>query len=103
MSARAPNTPLQAITCRTNHESCSTEKVVLKSVAKFTGQQLCRSFFFYKVAGWKTATLLKRRLQHRFFPVNFAEFFYGTPLCDCFCIQYELLYSWMPEIVGLVF
>ena len=29
---------------------------------------------FNKVAGLRPATLLKRRLQHRYFPVNFVKF-----------------------------
>ena len=29
---------------------------------------------FYKVAGLRPATLLKKRLWHRCFPVNFAKF-----------------------------
>ena len=41
---------------------------------KFTGKHLCKSLFFNKVACLKPATLLKRRLWHRCFPVNFAKF-----------------------------
>ena len=40
-----------------------------------------------------TATLLKKRLGHRCFPVNFANFqehlFYRTPPGDCFCYFLE--------------
>ena len=41
-------------------------------------------FFFNKVAGLRPVTLLKKKLQHRCFPVNFAKilrvpFFYRTP------------------------
>ena len=50
------------------------KKGVLKNFARFTGKPLCL----------KPATLLKKRLWHRFFPVNFAKFlrtyFYRTPL-----------------------
>ena len=39
-------------------------------------------------SGLSTATLLKKRLWHRCFPVNFAKLlrtpFYRTPLDDCF-------------------
>ena len=41
---------------------------------KFTGKHLCKSLFFNKVACLKPTTLLKRRLWHRCFPVNFAKF-----------------------------
>ena len=33
---------------------------VLKNFAKFTGKHLCQSLFFNKVAGLRSATLLKR-------------------------------------------
>ena len=46
----------------------------LKNFAKFTGKQLCKSLFFNKVAGLRPVTLLKNRLWHWYFPVNFAKF-----------------------------
>ena len=46
----------------------------LKIFAKLTGKHLCQSLFFNKVAGLRPATLLKKRLWHRCFPVNFAKF-----------------------------
>ena len=44
-----------------------------------------RNFTKFKVAGLSPATLLRKRLWHRCFPVNFAKisensFFHGTPL-----------------------
>ena len=48
--------------------------VVLGNFAKFTGKHLCQSLFFNKVAELRPATLLKKRLWHRCFPVNFAKF-----------------------------
>ena len=53
-------------------------KKVLKDFAKFTGKHLCQSLFFNKVAGFRPATLLKKRVWHRCFPVNFAKFLW-TP------------------------
>ena len=50
------------------------KKGVLRNFAKFTGKELCRSLFFNKVAGLTPATLLRKRLWHRCFPVNFARF-----------------------------
>ena len=47
---------------------------VLTNFAKFTGKHLCQSLFFNKVAALRPATLLKKRLWHRCFPVNFAKF-----------------------------
>ena len=46
---------------------------VLEHFAKFTGKHLCQSLFFNKVAG-APATLLKKRLWHKCFLVNFAKF-----------------------------
>ena len=42
------------------------EKGVLRNFAKFTGKHLCQSL--------RSATLLKKRLWHRCFPVNFVKF-----------------------------
>ena len=49
-------------------------KVVLRNLAKSTGRHLCQSLFFNIVADAKPATLLKKRVWHRCFPVNFAKF-----------------------------
>ena len=50
------------------------KKEVFKNFAKFTGKQLCQIL---------PSTLLKKRLWHKCFPVNFAKFlrtpFYRTP------------------------
>ena len=35
---------------------------------------MCQSLFFNKVASLRPATLSKKRLWHRCFPVNFAKF-----------------------------
>ena len=50
------------------------KKGVLRNFAKFTGKHLCQSLFSNKVASLTPATLLKKRLWHRCFPVNFAKF-----------------------------
>ena len=47
---------------RSSHQRCSMKKCVLRNFAKFTRKHLCH------------ATLLKERLWHRCFPVNFAKF-----------------------------
>ena len=59
---------------RSSHQMCSIEIGVLKNFTKFTGKHLCQSLFLNKVAGLRPATLLKKRLWHRCFPVNFAKF-----------------------------
>ena len=70
---------------RRSHRRCSVKKDVLKSTAKITENHLLQSFFFNKVAGFRPATLLKKRLWHMCFPVNFMKFLrtpflYRTPL-----------------------
>ena len=74
---------------RSSHRRCSVKNGVLRNFVKFTEKHLCQSLFFNKVAGLKSAPLLKKRLWHRCFPVNFGKFlrtpFYRPPLGDCFC------------------
>ena len=57
---------------RSSHRRCSMNKGVVRNFTKFTGKHLCQSLFFNKVAG--LATLLKKRLCRRCFPVNFLKF-----------------------------
>ena len=57
-----------------SHKSCSLQKSVIKNLSKFTGKHLCMGLFFNKVAGLRVATLLKKRLWHRCFPLKFAKF-----------------------------
>ena len=52
---------------------CFFKKGALKNFAKFTGKHLCQSLSFNKVVGLMPATLLKKSLWHRCFPVNFAK------------------------------
>ena len=59
---------------RSSHRRCSIKKGALRNFAKFAGKQLCQRHFFNKVAGLRTATLLKKSLWHSCFPVNFAKF-----------------------------
>ena len=60
---------------RSSHRRSSVRKGVLRNFVKFTGKHLYQSFFFNKVAaGLRPATLLKKRLWHRCFPLNFAKF-----------------------------
>ena len=56
---------------RSSHLGCSIKKGVLKNFAKLTGKHLCQSLFFNKVL---IVFLLKKRLSHRCFPVNFVKF-----------------------------
>ena len=57
---------------------CSIQKGVYKNFAKFAGKHLCQRLFFHEVAGLGPAALLKKRLWHWCFPVNFAKFLRTT-------------------------
>ena len=63
---------------RSSHQRCFIIKGVLRNFAKFTGKELCQSLFLFKVAGLWPATLLRKRLRHRFFPVTVAKFLRKT-------------------------
>ena len=67
-----------------------------RNFTKFTGKHLCQSLFFNKVVGLRSATLLKKRLWYRCFPVNFVKFLKNTflqrtPLVAASVISDELL------------
>ena len=76
------------MTNSSSHQGCSVRKGVLRNFAKFTGKHLCQVLFYNKVTGLGPATLLKKRLWHRCFPMNFAKFlrtpFHRTPLDNSF-------------------
>ena len=50
------------------------ESINNRSIIISINHELCWLLFFKKVAGIRPATLLKKRLWHRCFPVNFAKF-----------------------------
>ena len=50
------------------------EKGVSKDFAKFSRKHLCQSLFLNKAAGLSPATLLRKRLERRYFPVNSAKY-----------------------------
>ena len=53
---------------------CSVKKVLLEMSQNSQENACVRVSFFNKVADVKCATLLKKRLWDRCFPVNFAKF-----------------------------
>ena len=59
---------------RNSHESRSVRKCVLGSSTKFTGKHLCQRPFLKRDSGFRPATLLKKRLWYRCFPLNFVKF-----------------------------
>ena len=76
---------------------CSAKKGVLRNFVKFSGKQLYQSLFFNKVADIRPATLLKKRLWHRCFPVSFAKFlktlFLQNTSGGCLCAQFYHVHS----------
>ena len=60
--------------CRSSRLEVFCKKGVLKDFTKFTEKHLCQSLFLSKVAGLRPVTLLKKRLWHRCFPVNYPKF-----------------------------
>ena len=57
-----------------SHHRCAVKIGVLRNSTKFTGKHLRQSLFFNKVSGLSPATLFKKRLCHRCFPVNLVKF-----------------------------
>ena len=69
---------------RSSRPEVFCRKGVLRNFSKFTEKHLCQSLFLNKVLGLRPATLLKRTLWRKCFPVKFCEIskstiFYRTP------------------------
>ena len=72
---------------RSSRPEVFCKKGVLRNFAKITVKHPCQSLFFNKVAGLRTANLLKERLWHKCFTVNVLKFL-KTPFYiehHCFC------------------
>ena len=78
-SYSAPSSSLSLLQLRSSLSEVFYKKGVLTTFAKFTEKQLCQNLFFNKVARNRTATLLKKRVCYRYFPVDFGKFL-KTPL-----------------------
>ena len=66
---------------RSSHQRCSMKKGVLRNFTKFTVKHLCQSLFSNKVADLRPATLVKKKLWHTCFSVNFVKFL-RTPFTE---------------------
>ena len=55
-------------------QRCSVTKGVFRNFPKLTGKHLYHSLFLIKLRASRPATLSKKRLWYRCFPVNFAKF-----------------------------
>ena len=72
-------TKLQSVTMALNSRSSRSQIFfklgVLKNLEIFTGKYLCWNLsLFNEIAGLKAYNFIKKRLQHRCFPVNIAKF-----------------------------
>ena len=65
---------LRNILFRSSRPELFCKKGVLRNFTRFTGQRLCQSLYFNNVASLRLATLLKKRLWYRCFPVNLVKF-----------------------------
>ena len=68
---------------RNQREEAATNGVLIKkeflrNFVKFTRKHLCRSLFFNKLTAYMLAILLKKRIRHRRFLMNFAKFLITT-------------------------
>ena len=63
-----------SIIFRTSRPAVFCKKGLLKKFAKCTGKHQCQSLYFNKFAGLRPATLLKKSLWQRCFPLNFVKF-----------------------------
>ena len=59
---------------RSSHQKCSIKNAVLKNFAVFTGKHPVFDSLFNKVAGFQACKFIKKRLKHRCFPANIANF-----------------------------
>ena len=73
---------------RSSHQSCSINNYVLGKIHR---KHLCQSLLCNKVAGLRPATLCKKRLWLRCFPVSFVKFsripFVIEHFGGCFCMD----------------
>ena len=66
--------PVTYLRCRSSRPELFCKEGVIRNFTKFTEKHLRQSIFFNEVAGLMSTTLLKKRIWHRCFPVNFVKF-----------------------------
>ena len=71
---------------------------VLEKFPNLTGKQLCLGVFFNKVADPQNRNFIKKRLQHKFFPVKFTKFL----RIICFTEQWLLLQWLLLTVLGFL-
>ena len=71
-------------------QRCSVKKALLGISQNLQENTYVRVSFFNKVSGLRPATLSKRKLWHRSFPVNFTKLLRTPFLEDTFFLDYVL-------------
>ena len=56
------------------NEQVFHKEAVFKNLAIFIRKRLCSSVFFNENTSLQFCNFIKKRLQHRYFPVNIAKF-----------------------------
>ena len=86
---------------RSSHRRCSLKTGVLRNFAKSIGKHPCQSLFVNEVTGLglRPATLLKKRIWHRCFPVNFAKDFKNTYFTEHLWVTSDFLHSLFVESI----
>ena len=78
------------------------KKAVLKNFAILTEKDLCCSLFLNKNAGLQSWNLIKKRLQHRYFPVNIAKFLRKLVLKNICEQLFERFPTWANDITSSI-
>ena len=82
------------------------KKAVLKNFPNSQEKIECQSLFSNKVANLRPATLSKKKLWRRFFPVNFAKFLRATYFKDssgsCLCIE-RFYQTYLSNVVCFIY
>ena len=69
---------------RSSRPEMFCKKGIYGNFTKFSVKHHFQSLFFYKLAALRPATLLKKRVWHKRFPVNFAKFLRTSFLTEHF-------------------
>ena len=80
------------------NEQVFYKNAVLKIFAKYTKKRLCWTLFLNKNAGLQYWNFIKKRLQHRCFPVNIAKFLRTSILRNICERLFERFATWANNI-----
>ena len=72
----------QKVNFLSTYQRCSIKKGILKNFTKLTGNHVCLSLIFNKVAGHRPATLFKKETLLQVFSWEFCEIFKSTFIAE---------------------